>query len=1025
MSAVPAVKITRAGIEVNEVPSDLSALEARVAANEARNTEQDALIASNGGRIGVVEGNVSNLFADTALLDSTIGALDAIVRHETSGLDAVKTALDALRNDHLSNVATLLTINESLGELRNTSNLLSDSIDAANTLIHHVQTNSLTDSDLTSLRDRASALEASNVTTHNNIIRIDGLINTLQANTHAVVDLQPLNDLIATNTIALGDANDAIDVLETLVGGTSVTTLATQAAVDASLALKAPLSNVLALELEKADWSYIDSAVVPVVEKASTLYSRTRYNPESDSAAIQAIAKYLSMTTDLGVNTDSSTFTRETNSIVPADIYPVQDNLVANVKTFHLSTDNNPTTSFMSGQIAQHEIAIVEPPNYNPNNAYPVVLLLEDVPSIGSLANLVNRPEFLTDYAGTPLANGFFIVQDKSVTTRVNAERRALTLFKSLETPDETDDEEFAAYYNYIIYDLLPFVGKTYAGARTDRDNLVISGYSWTGSRAINLAFKFPHLARNFIINEPSNSARTESDYKLPKLIKAYSGPLRTSDLDMRIVWRSNYAGTKGSIREDTAENQFNFTLWQKQFIYGDDGNMYSIGSGYDWMTWGDGADFTRYRALNDVGDGDNPTVETTSGVKRRLFFTDSPDDMRGHSTLTLLDDFHESMAKLFGVYTLTSPTEYFDNSTTSVTANISHEWGAFIDTNYDYTARPSTIAVNCAAPNKNIDHIKVEFEKDSNVIHTHTSLKNAIIFPEQYGTGGFQPYKVWHGDDAPLVGSNVTIRFMKTDDTEISNIVTPYELNTQPRDGDYVPTSTVYLDPLNGNRYTSNFNFEKITTPTLYGSTEEYKLSSALLTAGTKYKFYDEVDEIWWDPCAYFTSSESYRSVYLSNQSTSNDKINHVLANGGKRFEVTESGQYDITLYYYSAGDAYTGWYMKVDFIPVTLTTSNVVLNFSNIQSTEVTHIYSFVWGMLPLTNNSVTISDVVVDNQPIWFKLSNGSSDTSGVYEPSADYAGWEVTAVDNGTGDSVFNIDSGAHPNTIGTTITVQAV
>ena len=116
MSAVPAVKITRAGIEVNEVPSGL---ETRLSSIESNLRVQGGLIESNGGRIGVVEGLVDGVPVTTLATQADVDASLAL----KADLTAVNTLTDSVNNmgSILGTAGTLATqddlINVAVGQV--------------------------------------------------------------------------------------------------------------------------------------------------------------------------------------------------------------------------------------------------------------------------------------------------------------------------------------------------------------------------------------------------------------------------------------------------------------------------------------------------------------------------------------------------------------------------------------------------------------------------------------------------------------------------------------------------------------------------------------------------------------------------------------------------------------------------------------------------------------------------------------------------------------------------------------------
>ena len=119
MTSIPAVKITRAGIEVNEVPTDLSVLEGRMDAVEAKNQEQDAIFETNDGRIIAVkstaDANATRL-GDLADVESAVETLQALSHTEVS-LDSVNDAITALQDASVSNAATIVAVQNAIDDL--------------------------------------------------------------------------------------------------------------------------------------------------------------------------------------------------------------------------------------------------------------------------------------------------------------------------------------------------------------------------------------------------------------------------------------------------------------------------------------------------------------------------------------------------------------------------------------------------------------------------------------------------------------------------------------------------------------------------------------------------------------------------------------------------------------------------------------------------------------------------------------------------------------------------------------------
>ena len=123
-----AVKITREGIEVNEVPSDLSNLEAKVeqnrldiAENKARNDAQDGILGVNGDKISVLQGNVATnaeRLGDLEAVEAAVDALKAVAGSSGTTIDSINNAITALQTASASNAATIVALNDALDELK-------------------------------------------------------------------------------------------------------------------------------------------------------------------------------------------------------------------------------------------------------------------------------------------------------------------------------------------------------------------------------------------------------------------------------------------------------------------------------------------------------------------------------------------------------------------------------------------------------------------------------------------------------------------------------------------------------------------------------------------------------------------------------------------------------------------------------------------------------------------------------------------------------------------------------------------
>jgi hypothetical protein len=143
---MPAVKITRAGIEVNEVPTDLSILEARVTATEAVNASQDTTIGVNDGNISLLQGAVTanaTRLGDLVAVEAAVTALEALSHAEVS-LVSVNAAITALQDASVSNAATIATVSATLGDLRTSNVVVAEAaIDALEVLVGGVTVTTL------------------------------------------------------------------------------------------------------------------------------------------------------------------------------------------------------------------------------------------------------------------------------------------------------------------------------------------------------------------------------------------------------------------------------------------------------------------------------------------------------------------------------------------------------------------------------------------------------------------------------------------------------------------------------------------------------------------------------------------------------------------------------------------------------------------------------------------------------------------------------------------------------------------
>ena len=114
--SVPSLKITRNGVEITEVPTDVSNLEDRMTAVEAVNAQQDALLATNGGKIAVIESQVdlnTTRLGDLAAVESAVAALQALNPDGVTQA-SVDAAIAALQDSATSNASTLVAVQDAL-----------------------------------------------------------------------------------------------------------------------------------------------------------------------------------------------------------------------------------------------------------------------------------------------------------------------------------------------------------------------------------------------------------------------------------------------------------------------------------------------------------------------------------------------------------------------------------------------------------------------------------------------------------------------------------------------------------------------------------------------------------------------------------------------------------------------------------------------------------------------------------------------------------------------------------------------
>jgi hypothetical protein len=120
MSVSSTIKITRTGIEVNESPSDITPLESRMDAVEAKNVAQDGILGVNGGNISVLQGDVATNAAglgDLAAVQAAVTALQSLSGTNETDLVTVNVAISALQDDAVSNASTLVAVQNALTTL--------------------------------------------------------------------------------------------------------------------------------------------------------------------------------------------------------------------------------------------------------------------------------------------------------------------------------------------------------------------------------------------------------------------------------------------------------------------------------------------------------------------------------------------------------------------------------------------------------------------------------------------------------------------------------------------------------------------------------------------------------------------------------------------------------------------------------------------------------------------------------------------------------------------------------------------
>jgi hypothetical protein len=446
----------------------------------------------------------------------------------------------------------------------------------------------------------------------------------------------------------------------------------------------------------KNDVTVNDLKINSILRKANILQQKTVNTIESDSAAVHALCKYISKNNDLindvptsdsiilnrgmpnnkGMNTDMNTQEAYISQFVPLSTQKVEV-----VKSLHFSPDFDETNPIHTGLVSNQQLRIVEPVNYDATKNYPLLLFVENT-YVDVFAELVKRPNFTNAFGGSALEDGFFMVQVNHKATTVwgdfdavtSAERGTFTYQSMLKTDDETDDELAVGFYNFLLYEAIPFLKGKYPNMMVDRDNIILAGSSYGASLALNIGLRFPHFARNFYVHEPSDKFIDPTVYQFPNLLKKYLPLIKEADLDLWIVWKSAYQSLKDTRRAATyaADMKLNFSLWSQRFF--ETGAQFMVDSG-----------FNLYPAM-DSELGIKTEISDVTG-KLRLFFTDSASDSNGHGPISIADGLHEGLFKLFGTdaavdFSLppndsnSQVVTYFNHANTSKLISIPQDWG-------------------------------------------------------------------------------------------------------------------------------------------------------------------------------------------------------------------------------------------------------------------------------------------------------------------------------------------------------------
>lgn len=117
--STPSVKITRQGIEVLEVPTDVTNLEMRMDAVEAKNIAQDVSLGVNGGTIAVLQGDIADnatRLGDLVAVEAAVVALQGLNPGSVTQ-STVDAAIVALQDASVSNVATITAVSDALSAL--------------------------------------------------------------------------------------------------------------------------------------------------------------------------------------------------------------------------------------------------------------------------------------------------------------------------------------------------------------------------------------------------------------------------------------------------------------------------------------------------------------------------------------------------------------------------------------------------------------------------------------------------------------------------------------------------------------------------------------------------------------------------------------------------------------------------------------------------------------------------------------------------------------------------------------------